>query len=75
MDCYVVQSSEGGNTTTVWIDKSRHVVLRMDSNADGATAGVAYTIVELNQPNTGDLFDFKPPAGAKLVEGAFGKPE
>lgn len=72
-DCYVLQAGEGGSSATVWIDKNRNVVLRMDSNAEGATASITYSIVKLNQPNSGDLFDFKPPAGAKLVEGAFGK--
>jgi outer membrane lipoprotein-sorting protein len=73
VDCEVIEAGTGDGSASLWIDKSRHVVLRMESSQAGFDVRVTYKTVRLSGPLPDDLFDFKPPAGARKTEGAFGK--
>ncbi len=71
-DCYVVTiMGQGSEDYTWWIDKKRFVVLREDTRptdpANPATS-VVFTVAQINEPLSADLFKFTPPPGSKLVD-------
>jgi outer membrane lipoprotein-sorting protein len=73
IDCQVVEVRMASSATTLWIDKNTHFVRRMESGAEGYSAKVDYRLVRINEPLADDLFDFKPPSGARKTDTAFGQ--
>jgi TonB family protein len=70
-------ASGPGSRATYWVDKERHVILRQvtqDVNqsvvgdSTSMTVTTTFKRVELNQPVSDDLFNFRPPTDAKEVE-------
>jgi outer membrane lipoprotein-sorting protein len=75
-DCYVIEMHD--ETTPpegalLWVDKSRLVILRGEQalNTGGVTQTTRadYTTAKVDEPLPEDLFTFKPPPGAKQVDG------
>ena len=64
--CHVVTVSAEGeeSSCTWWIDKKRYRVRREES----ADSNEVFTGIKLNEPLSGELFQFKPPPGARKVE-------
>jgi outer membrane lipoprotein-sorting protein len=72
-ECYVIEikSPENGGDYTWWVDQKRFLVLREDTKPADASqppSSVVFTVAQLNEPLAEDLFQFTPPAGAKLVD-------
>jgi outer membrane lipoprotein-sorting protein len=64
-DCFVLTQDPPGRSGTLWIEKNTYHVLQM-----GDASGMAvFKNVKLNDPLSDDLFKFKPPRGARKVEG------
>lgn len=68
--CYVIEIQGSSEFRTLWVDKSRYVVLRMDTkdSARGETLSVVFTGVKINEALPEDLFIFTPPQGARKVD-------
>jgi outer membrane lipoprotein-sorting protein len=64
VECFVIQATHESDTTTLWIDKSKFHVLRME----GAGSSEVFSTVKLDEPLSDDLFKFKPPASAKKLK-------
>jgi outer membrane lipoprotein-sorting protein len=79
VSCYVIEIENSPNPKrTIWVDKSRSVVLReiLDlqnpENLPSLTKTTVFSATQFGAPLKDDLFVFSPPAGAKLVD-AFGQ--
>jgi outer membrane lipoprotein-sorting protein len=70
VDCIILEVATPDGLSSLWIDKSRYYVLRMESGGanDTITASIVYTTIKLDGPLADDLFDFKPPTGARKVD-------
>jgi outer membrane lipoprotein-sorting protein len=64
--CYVVMASpeRRGSSYTFWVDKTNYHVLREER--DGSS--VVFTVVKLDEPLADQLFQFKPPRGARKIK-------
>jgi outer membrane lipoprotein-sorting protein len=61
--CWVIVSKLDGQDATMWVEKDRSVILRIEAPGTNLT----FTTVKVNEPLTEDLFKFDPPPGAKKV--------
>jgi len=64
--CYVVMVSPDrrGSPYTLWVDKKNYHILREDREG----SSVVFTIVKLDEPLSDELFQFKPPRGARKLK-------
>ena len=64
--CYVVTVSpeRPGSAYTWWVDKKRYRILREDH----AGSSVVFTLIKLDEPLPDELFQFKPPSGAREIK-------
>ena len=79
VNCYVIEIENPPNPKrTIWVDKSRSVVLRelLDlqnpEHVPSLTKTTVFSATQFGAPIKDDLFVFSPPAGAKQVD-AFGR--
>jgi outer membrane lipoprotein-sorting protein len=75
VDCYVIQLKAPlpgfRDDYTWWVDQKRFVVLRDDTQPASARwrpSSSVFSVTSINEPLPEGIFQFMPPAGARLVE-------